>query len=63
MICGNCEHTDGLIYTSNPPQVKCTITGEFHKNDFECNCNKIRSLYGKKTDMAERKRRKELFNY
>ena len=28
--CGSCEHTDGLCYTSNPPQIRCGITGEFH---------------------------------
>lgn len=35
--CGTCDKTDGLCYTSNPPQVKCTVTGEFHHYDDECN--------------------------
>lgn len=38
--CGNCNKTDGLCYTSDPPKVKCTITGEFHRYNDECNCNK-----------------------
>ena len=36
MKCGNCDKTDGLCYTSNPPQVKCTITGKFHYYGDEC---------------------------
>lgn len=36
MKCGECNLNDGLCYTSNPPQVKCTITGEFHTHDHEC---------------------------
>ena len=36
MTCGKCDLTDGLCYTSNPPQVKCTVTGEFHTYDHEC---------------------------
>ena len=28
--CGYCDYIDGYVYTSLPPQVKCTITGEFH---------------------------------
>ena len=39
MKCGNCDKTDGLCYTSLPPQVKCTITGRFHKYDDECDCS------------------------
>ena len=37
MKCGNCSFTDGLCYTSNPPKVKCTITGEFHGYGDTCN--------------------------
>ena len=36
MKCGNCDKTDGLCYTSDPPKVKCTITGEYHGYDDEC---------------------------
>lgn len=39
--CGSCSHTDGMCYTSNPPQVKCTITGRFHFYDDVCDCNTI----------------------
>lgn len=42
-VCGNCEHTDGRIYTSNPPKVKCTITEEFHYKDDECNREEVTS--------------------
>ncbi len=28
--CGNCDKTDGLVYTSDPPMRKCIITGKFH---------------------------------
>lgn len=36
MICANCEHNDGNVYTSNPPMYKCTITGEFYHGFHEC---------------------------
>ena len=42
MNCGSCSYTDGCCYTSMPPQVKCTITGEFHYYDDECNCEEAR---------------------
>lgn len=38
MTCGLCSFTDTLCYCSMPPQVKCTITNEFHCYDDECNC-------------------------
>lgn len=37
-ICGMCDKTNGLCYTSYPPQVKCTITGEFHFYGDSCTC-------------------------
>ena len=45
--CGGCKFTDGLCYTSNPPQCKCTITGEFHYYDDTCNVpdDKLVSFY------------------
>lgn len=36
-ICGQCEYTDGLTYTSLPSKVKCTITGEYHFQNDICN--------------------------
>ena len=36
--CGSCSCTDGNCYTSNPPKVKCTITGKFHFYDDICDC-------------------------
>ncbi len=36
-LCGQCNKTDGICYTSNPPKVKCTVTGEFHLYDDQCN--------------------------
>lgn len=29
-LCGNCDKTDGYIYPTYPPKVKCALTGEFH---------------------------------
>ena len=29
-VCGSCDKTDGMVYTSNPPKVKCSVTGDFH---------------------------------
>lgn len=34
--CANCQYNDGVIYTSMPPQYKCTITNEFHHNNDKC---------------------------
>lgn len=36
MICGACDKTDGLCYTSLPPKVKCTLTGKYHSYHDEC---------------------------
>lgn len=36
-LCGQCNKTDGMCYTSNPPKVKCTVIGEFHLYDDKCN--------------------------
>lgn len=35
--CANCQYNDGVVYTSIPPQYKCTITNEFHWNNDKCN--------------------------
>lgn len=39
--CGGCDKTDGMCYTSSPPQVKCIITGRFHFYDDVCDCDTI----------------------
>lgn len=38
MICGICDKTDNDLYLSDPPQYKCTITGNFHSYFDECEC-------------------------
>ncbi len=35
-VCGSCDRTDGLCYTSNPPKVRCTVTGNFHFYNDKC---------------------------
>lgn len=44
MICGSCPYTDGLVYTSMPPKVKCIITGDFHEYAENCNCENARKV-------------------
>lgn len=34
--CQNCQFTDGIVYTSLPPKIRCLITNEFHNNNYEC---------------------------
>lgn len=34
--CRNCDKTDGICYTSNPPKFRCEVTGEYHTYDYEC---------------------------
>ena len=51
--CGNCDKTDGLVYTSNPPMRKCTITGKFHLYNDVCdapqtNADRIRAMSDEK---------------
>lgn len=36
VFCANCPFNDGLTYTSNPPQYKCTKTGEWHMGNYGC---------------------------
>lgn len=36
MNCANCKYNDGLVYTSNPVQYKCTVTWEYHHGGYEC---------------------------
>ena len=44
MICGSCPYTDGLVYTSMPPKVRCIITGDFHEYAENCNCENARKV-------------------
>lgn len=37
--CGNCDKTDGAIYTSAPPKVRCTVTGKYHWLGDICDCD------------------------
>ena len=36
VFCANCPFNDGLTYTSNPPQYKCTKTGKWHMGNYGC---------------------------
>lgn len=45
--CGNCDMTDGMCYTSCPPQVRCTVTGEFHGYGDRCNVEFMPARIGK----------------
>lgn len=36
MKCAYCQYNDGAVYTSIPPQYKCTITGKFHFDTDDC---------------------------
>lgn len=58
MTCGSCPHTDGLCYTSMPPQVRCNITGEHHYYGDECTCKD--GIIAKRTEEIEKF--KELLN-
>lgn len=44
MTCGKCLYTDGLVYTSLPPKVKCILTGEFHEYADLCDCEYARKV-------------------
>ena len=36
MTCSNCDKTDGMVYTSLPPKIKCKISNHFHEIGDEC---------------------------
>lgn len=38
-ICSMCDNTDGTLYTSNPPKVKCGVTGRYHFLTDICDCD------------------------
>ena len=44
MRCGGCSFTDGMCYTSNPPKVRCTLTGNYHYYEDECDCESSRCM-------------------
>ena len=41
--CANCPLNDGLVYTSFPPQFKCTVTNEWHFGEHQC--GRVRIFY------------------
>ncbi len=62
MTCGSCPYTDGLVYTSMPPKVKCTITGDFHEYTENCNCENARKVKENLDRYAEAKGEQRLRN-
>lgn len=34
--CSNCNYNDRMVYTSNPPKWKCTLSNEWHTADYRC---------------------------
>lgn len=36
MNCAFCQYNDGNVYTSIPPQYKCSVDHKFHFGDYEC---------------------------
>ena len=51
--CSNCAHNDGMVYTSNPPKWKCTLTNEWHEGDFKCDNFADQALvYGKISNLS-----------
>ena len=39
-ICGKCNKTDGARYLTCPVMVRCTVTGKYHSENDECDCDK-----------------------
>lgn len=44
MKCGNCEHTDGLSYLSDPPKTYCKLMIKYFPVDSECCCEEKRLM-------------------
>ena len=42
ITCANCEYNDGIVYTSLPPQYKCTLTNKFHFGDDRCDADEVK---------------------
>lgn len=40
--CGSCNKTDGLCYYTNPPKVKCMLSGKFRNYDDTCEYSNIK---------------------
>ena len=55
MNCGSCPFTDGLCYASMPPQVKCSITNEFHYYSNECDCIERMQSQKEELDFVKKK--------
>ena len=36
VFCSGCPFKDGMVYTSLPPQYKCTKTNEWHLGSYGC---------------------------
>lgn len=36
VFCASCPFNDGMVYTSLPPQYKCTKTNEWHLGSYGC---------------------------
>ena len=51
--CAYCEYNDGCVYTSLPPQYKCTITGEFHLGDDPCSVDFAPVKHGRWIAMSD----------
>lgn len=62
MNCANCEHNDGMVYTSFPPKYRCTITNEFHFGDDDCNVE-FAPMEKKMTDKEALKVFSEISNF
>ena len=43
-VCGSCDKTDGMVYTSNPPKVKCSVTGDFHDAHDTCTLHRSQTI-------------------
>ena len=53
--CGTCVHTDGMCYTSNPPQIKCIHTKKFHVYGDKCDCEQYKSMFEPSDDLYKNK--------
>lgn len=53
MKCAYCIYNDGAVYTSVPPQYKCTITNEFHFGLDNCNVEFAPVKHGRWIDMGD----------
>ena len=47
MNCSRCDKTDGVVYTSVPPKLRCTITGKFHFGTDDCDVEFVPVVHGR----------------